>query len=246
MVKRLASVPYLEQADVTVTPENGPSMEETWTVVSDLYCNAVGLTPSFACEDLKHELLFCLLGGFGVSYEHGRSAATVVRELDPFGAGWRDDELTQEISQVLRQPQFEPRRRDGSLRSYRFPKRKAAVIVRARRWLLENASLAEQLQAMRTSKERRDILQSCPGIGPKTASWLLRNLGLGADLAIIDVHILRALAESGRVPESTRLPRDYDAAERAFLNWCDELHAPPAAFDLFVWHWQRGALRPVR
>ena len=246
MATRSASVLCLEETELKITQEIRPSIEEAWTVVSDLYCNAVGLARSFGYEELKHELLFCLLGGFGVSYEHGRSAATVVGRLDPFAAGWGDDELTQEIAQVLILPQFEPRRRNGSLRSYRFPKRKAAVIVRARRWLLDNASIAVQLQAMCTSKERRDFLQGCPGIGPKTASWLLRNLGLGSDLAIIDVHILRALAESGRVPEDTRLPRDYDAAERAFLDWCDELHAPPAAFDLFVWHWQRGSLRAVR
>ena len=53
---------------------------------------------------------------------------------------------------------------------------------------------------------------------------------------------MRALSEAGRVPENMRMPRDYELVEDAFLEWCHELDASPAAFDLFVWHWQRGAL----
>jgi hypothetical protein len=40
------------------------------------------------------------------------------------------------------------------------------------------------------------------------------------------------------------MPRDYEAVEQAFLMWCHELDAAPAAFDLFVWEWQRGTLLP--
>lgn len=47
---------------------------------------------------------------------------------------------------------------------------------------------------------------------------------------------------AGRVTR-LRLPRDYGAAERAFLDWCRDLGALPAAFDLFVWEWQRGSLQ---
>ncbi|MDO8473501.1 MAG: hypothetical protein Q7T05_06765 [Dehalococcoidia bacterium] len=38
------------------------------------------------------------------------------------------------------------------------------------------------------------------------------------------------------------MPRDYEAVEDAFLKWCLELTAPPPAFDLFLWEWQRGTL----
>jgi thermostable 8-oxoguanine DNA glycosylase len=70
---------------------------------------------------------------------------------------------------------------------------------------------------------------------------MLRNLGLAQELAILDVHLLRALTAAGRVA-GARLPRDYDLVEAAFLDWCRELDAPPAGFDLFVWEWQRGSL----
>ena len=34
----------------------------------------------------------------------------------------------------------------------------------------------------------------------------------------------------------------YEEIETAFLDWCRELSAPPAAFDLFIWELQRGDL----
>lgn len=224
-------------------PTNHMSIDDVWHIVADLYCEAVRPYGSSACLELERELLFCLLGGFGVTYEHGRSAAAILSGLDPFSEVWGDDELFEEIVQTLMQPQFEPQKSDGSLRRYRFPRQKASMIVNARRWLLDNAMIGERLQTIASSEERRELLRGCPGVGLKTASWVLRNLGLGSDLAIIDTHVLRALFDSGRVSETVRLPRDYELAEQAFLMWCNELDAPPAAFDLFVWDWQRGGLR---
>ena len=218
------------------------SIDDAWRIVGDLYCDAIHPWRFPAPPELEGELLFCLLGGFGVTYEHGRSATAIVSSLDPFSDDWRDDELFDALALALVQPQFEPRRQDGSLRRYRFPRHKAAMIVNARRWLSDNATLSERLHRMDSCRERRELLSDCPGVGLKTASWVLRNLGLGTELAIIDIHVLRALSDSGRVPETVQLPRDYELAENAFLEWCDELDAPPAAFDLFVWDWQRGVL----
>jgi thermostable 8-oxoguanine DNA glycosylase len=62
---------------------------------------------------------------------------------------------------------------------------------------------------------------------------------LAEGLAVVDIHVLRALASAGRVTEA-RLPRDYYAVERCFLEWCQELDAPPAAFDLMLWELQRA------
>ena len=218
------------------------SIEAAWRVVSDLYCEAVHLSAVPKHCQIEDELLFCLLGGFGITFEHGRSAANAIKHLRPFSNGRNDEELFGEILSALEYPQFEPCRNDGSLRRYRFPRQKACNIVRARRWVRGHDPLDEHLLKLANAKERRRFLIECPGIGLKTASWLLRNLGLGAELAIIDVHLIRALMGSKRIPEDVRLPRDYELAEEAFLVWCDELNAPSAAFDLFVWHWQRGTL----
>ena len=226
----------------TSMSNGGLSVECAWRIVDDLYLEAIKSPAVVDSIEVEVEFLFCLMGGFGITYEHGRSAAEVIWQLRPFSEEWEDNDLFEAISDALMQPQFGPMKADGSLRRYRFPLRKASTIVKARDWLHRHGPLHERLLGLSSCRERRRFLSDCPGIGLKTASWLLRNLGMGAELATIDVHVFRALAEVGRIPDNIQMPRDYEIAEDAFLEWCNELDASPAAFDLFIWHWQRGAL----
>ena len=218
------------------------SMEGAWRVVGDLYCQAACRCEVVELHEIEDELLFCLLGGFGITFEHGRSASATIRQLRPFSSDWNDEQLFEAILSALMRPQFEPRRRNGSLRRYRFPKQKASVIVKARQWVHSQDPLDELLLQLGNAKDRRSFLSECPGMGFKSSSWLLRNLGIGSELAIIDVHVFRALLKAKRIPDDLQIPKDYEMAEEAFLAWCDEIDAPSAAFDLFVWHWQRGTL----
>lgn len=192
-------------------------------------------------ELLRDEALFCLLGGHGVPYELALSATRRLLPLDIFSREWDPLTLEARLREELSAAQFEPRRRNGEYRRYRYPKRKAALLVAARGWFLQEAPVLHRLRQTDDERIRRDFLCSCPGFGQKTASWLLRNTGLGRGLAIIDVHVLRALVAERRLVDVT-LPRDYERVEEAFLAWCEELDASPAAFDLFLWEWQRGSL----
>lgn len=224
---------------------NTHSIEEAWSVVADLYCQATPDSASRYPPEVHEELLFCLLGGFGISYELGKSAAGIIQGMRPFSTDWSDRDLFREIIRTLSLAQFEPPRTNGSLRRYRFPNQKATAIVQARQWVLSNDPLHERLRMLPSPKDRRELLIGCPGVGYKTASWVLRNTGLGNDLAILDVHVMRALADAKRISREARIPQDYETVEVAFLNWCEELDAPSAAFDLFLWHWQRGSLRII-
>jgi N-glycosylase/DNA lyase len=222
-----------------------PAIDElvwAWSACSDLYTRATAprsLVPTRT--QFERELLFCLLGGFGVCFELAVSAAARLTLLEPFSSKWSDSDLIQRLANELSLPQFEPRNAAGVTRRYRFPTRKAHLIVGARRWLIAQGAVSDVLVAVESETERRRLLCQCPGVGNKTASWILRNLGLATRLAILDVHVVRALQAAGRI-SNARLPRDYEAVEAAFIEWCDELSAPPAAFDLFVWDWQRGLL----
>lgn len=193
---------------------------------------------------LRQELVFCLLGGHGVTYELARSATDVVMALCPFESFWREDNLAHAVENELRMPKFDPRRGDGSLRRYRYPRRKAALMTAAVGWVDQEGGLREQLLRRDAEVERRRWLCSCPGIGPKSASWLLRNCGVAHELAILDVHILRAMRQAGRLGEVT-LPRDYAIVESNFRRWCGELGASVSALDLFLWEWQRGDIPPM-
>lgn len=195
-------------------------------------------------ELCRREVLFCLLGGHAVSYELARSAAAVLYERGIFGdCPRKGDRLQRYIQDLLGRAWYEPRRADGKGRRYRYPKRKAELLRRADDWfaLAAPGGLLRRLQRIDGDYARREWLCGCPGIGPKTASWLLRNLGFGADVAILDVHILRALEQSGRLG-AYRLPRDYDQIEGVFLRWAEEVGAPAAAFDLLLWELGRGEL----
>ena len=224
-------------------PDETLNLEDIWHATEGSYRQAVTPAGVVRNEDVEDELLFCLLGGYGITEEHGRSAWQAVRLLEPFSEVWRDDDLLTRIMATLGLPQFRPRRADGSLRRYRFPKRKAAIIVKARGWVRSRKPLDECLLYWDDPKDRRRILLGCPGLGLKSASWLLRNLGMGDGLAVLDVHLVRALQDTKRIATDVRLPRDYYTAEKAFLEWCRELDAPSDAFDLFIWEWQRGTPR---
>lgn len=228
-----------------VRPSSLCEMEDAWRSCADLFSEFASRSLMSFGQELEDEMLFCLLGGHGIPYELAASAAEVVLKLDPFNPCWGELALLGQLNSVLEQPQFGPPRSDGRLRRYRFPARKALAIVAARRWLLLQGrpSGLRRLLIGHTPSQRRELLCGCPGIGPKTASWILRNVGLGERLAIVDIHVLRALQSTGRVSLDAKLPRDYEAAEVAFLDWCQELDAEPAAFDLFVWEWQRGSFR---
>jgi len=212
---------------------------ELWEEFGGFYVERVSGPRTATAEDFEDELLFCLLGGHGVTFELAQSAVAILKRLDVFDSRWSTMELEMLLSSELVMPQFSPPRRDGSLRRYRYPRRKASLIARAAAWVASRSPLRETVLALDEDEARRDFLCECPGIGLKTASWLLRNLGLGSSLAVVDIHLLRALMAANRISKAV-LPRDYRQVEQRFLAWCKELKAPPAAFDLMLWEWQRA------
>ena len=217
-----------------------PVWHRAWLEHAPAYEGRLGGSPGGECA-LRQELVFCLLGGHGVSFELALSATDVVMGLCPFDPVWEPVELAGALREELASAQFDPRRKDGGFRRYRYPNRKAELLVKAREWVLAGGGLEDTLQRRHCEFERRNWLCDCPGIGPKSASWLLRNTGHAENLAILDVHILRAMQEAGRLPPMS-LPRDYGLVEEQFVRWCEELEASVSALDLFLWEWQRGDL----
>lgn len=213
-----------------------------WPAFAQAYEELVSPGPPASEPELRRELLFCLLGGHGITYEMNCSAATAVEALDVFSDAHVPAVLWEELVGLLGAPLFDPPRKDGGPRRYRFPRRKATFLVQARSWVLGAGLLTDRLTACPSEQDRRAWLLSCPGLGPKSASWVLRNTGWAQDLAILDVHVLRAMADAGVIGEA-RLGSDYEAVEHKFLDWCCRLGVRPGVFDLFLWEWQRGTLR---
>ncbi|MGO9762372.1 MAG: hypothetical protein ACLP1Q_14040 [Solirubrobacteraceae bacterium] len=208
-----------------------------WEIVGERYPAPPPPGPADGERRIRRELLFCLLGGHGVPYELNLSASDLLWERGLF-RHWRPNPHT--LESELSREQFMPERRDGTPRRYRYPRRAAGLLSQAGRWLAHNSPLFEALALLAGERDRRQLLCECPGIGPKSASWLLRNCGLAHELAILDVHVLRMMRESGRMAEHDGGGSDYEALEQTFVSWCRELGAEPAGFDLLLWEFSRA------
>jgi hypothetical protein len=210
--------------------------EKAWEVAAPHYPGPVKGSVA-GDQELRAELLFCLLGGHGIPYDLNLSVADRLWSRGLFRTSKRLAKRS--IEAELRKPQFEPRCRDGRLRRYRFPVRKAELLFAAQLWLESVDSLAAEISALHCEFKRRDFLCACPGIGPKSASWLLRNCGYAHELAVLDIHVVRAMQSCGRIDKAD-LARDYEIVESEYLSWCRDYDADPARFDLIVWDFSRS------
>ncbi len=77
----------------------------------------------------------------------------------------------------------------------RFHNKKAEYLVGARRLFKKGKTLdiKSRLDPRNNFKMREWLVSNIKGLGYKEASHFLRNIGLGKNLAILDVHILKNL-----------------------------------------------------
>lgn len=192
----------------------------------------------------KDEFFFCLLGGYGITYELNHSAFRILNGLCYFDAKWYADgpnNLALLLERELNTRQFDPLTSSGEFRRYRYPRRKAQLIEQAGRWLFKQCQFTLPSLCQGEPQETRELLVGCPGIGYKTASWFLRNIGLGKELAILDVHVLRFLVDFDIIPAYMEGPSSYLKIEQMYLEACHAIGASPEQMDLILWHWSRGA-----
>jgi N-glycosylase/DNA lyase len=177
---------------------------------------------------LAHEIGFCLLGGYGITAEVNHAVHRALAADGIFEPGRSPG--ADEIEALLRRP---VRIGERSVR-YRFPKQRAARLADALTLIETDPPPSSDALAFRRH------LMRLPGVGPKTASWVTRNW-LGSDeVAILDIHIIRAGLLIGLFERPIRLPRDYEALERRFLQFCVALDAKPSLVDAVMWRAMRN------
>lgn len=188
-------------------------------------------SPDYVTSDdsLLEVVGFCLLGGFGIRYEINLAAYDRLKAAGAFDPDGDIDEVG------IRAMLVEPLRVQGREVRYRFPNQ------RARRLASMRVQLSGAWTPGTSALELRRRLMSVEGVGPKTASWIVRNL-LGSDeVAILDVHIIRACRAMTLFPERIVLPRDYDALERRFLDLARGIGVPASLLDGVMWTEVRGS-----
>ncbi|MBW7932046.1 MAG: hypothetical protein H3C62_00265 [Gemmatimonadaceae bacterium] len=127
---------------------------------------------------------------------------------------------------------------NGRLVKYRFPVVKARFLSVAMRNLSDETPPSAPIAL-------RNWLQTLPGIGPKTASWIVRNRDATARVAILDVHVVRACQILGLFPRRVRLPKDYELLESEFIWFADLLGLPPGDLDASMWYEMRALRKGV-
>lgn len=176
-------------------------------------------------NSLHEEVAACLLGGYGMPAELGLAAFERLRTLRLLDAVPSASVVENALSEPFRC-------HSGRTRRYRFPRQKAKYLV---------ACLA-RLRGMREPDddlEFRDALAELPGIGLKTASWIVRNYRASNSVAIIDVHVLRAGQRAGFFKPHLAPQTDYRELESSFLNFADAMETPAALLDSLIWDQMR-------
>lgn len=174
---------------------------------------------------LLEEIALCLLGGYGITEKMAYAAFSRCRDRGLLtGAVVTEHDILACLSEPFMFP--------GSARPvrYRFPALKAQRLAAAIRYL-DNATPP----AIHQPRQLRDWLTSLPGVGPKTASWTVRNLTRSDEIAVIDIHIRRAGVAAGVFDPGWKLPRDYRLFEEAFVAWAYLGGVGTADLDACIW-----------
>lgn len=173
-------------------------------------------------DSLEEEMLACLLGGYGIPAEVGLAAFERLRPLLYEAHAPLKDESR--VSALL----LEPLNVHGRSVHYRFANQKARCIAAALNKL-------DCIERRASDRDLRRQLLELNGIGPKTASWIVRNLRQSDEVAILDVHILRAGSMLGIFQTAHTVERHYYDLEAAFLQFSAAIGVRPSILDSVIW-----------
>jgi len=175
-------------------------------------------------EEIFAELCFCLMTPQSKASSCDRAVRILKVSRLLLRGGIRD------IRKVLR----------GSVR---FHNKKSSYLITARR-LFTSAGTIDIKRILKKDAftAREWLVKHVKGLGFKEASHFLRNIGMGDDLAILDVHILRNLKRYGvirKIPASLTKDR-YIAVEEKMRVFSERVKIPLPEIDLLFWSNQTG------
>jgi N-glycosylase/DNA lyase len=183
-------------------------------------------------QTLAEETVACLLGGHGIPAEVGIAAFERLRSRGLI-------ESSRLEAGVLSSSLREPLDISGRQITYRFWSQKAQYITTALRVLDESSP------PIASARGLRQYLMNIPGIGPKTASWIVRNWLESDEVAILDIHIVRAGQLMNLYSANDRVESHYFEMERRFLDFCSAIEAPASDVDALIWSKMRQSRRLV-
>lgn len=178
-------------------------------------------------ETLAEEVAACLLGGYGMPAELGWAAFDAIK-LAGLAKPHAAAALSFEV--VLCQPL---KLCDGRVARYRFPRTKSRFLASAMTKLSSESPPS-------TPVALRDWLETFQGIGPKTASWITRNVTGSSAVAILDIHLHRAGILAGVFSKTTNIQQDYVYLESRLIEFAEALGVELAILDVLMWSYMKA------
>lgn len=126
----------------------------------------------------------------------------------------------------------------------RFHNKKASYLVAARKTFMKGKefNIKNNLDESDILKTRHWLINNIKGLGYKEASHFLRNIGLGKDISILDVHILKNLKRLGvirEIPKSVG-KKTYTYIEEKMRKFAKKARIPLEELDLLFWSNETG------
>jgi N-glycosylase/DNA lyase len=178
-------------------------------------------------NNIIEEIIFCLLGGYGIPSEMGVLAFKRLKE----DVLYTEKIKFNKIFSALNKP-FEIE--NGKKVHYRFANQKSKYIYS---FLTKNE---HHPISTHCDLEFRNSLLNIEGIGLKTASWITRNWLRSNRVAILDVHLVRAGILTGFFKENINLKSDYYKLEKKYLNFCFALDVLASDLDAVIWNYMKN------
>lgn len=182
-------------------------------------------------RSLVEEAVFCILGGYGAPAEVGLAASH--RVCSAISAKRKPKLTRTQLEALLAEPVVVGERKIR----YRFARQRARFLADA------FDRLRDIDEDVLSDLDLRQSLGQILGIGPKTASWIVRNRRSSDQVAILDVHIVRACQALGIFPANAKPSRDYSKLEQQFLRFCKATRSRPSAMDAVMWRTMRSLSR---
>ena len=182
-------------------------------------------TMNFEEKDYFAEIAFCIL----TPQSKARNAWSAITKLKENGLLYTGN--SEEIVEYLN--------------VVRFKNNKSRYLVELRNLMTRNGKLDSKniLKEIGNVYEKRDwILKNVKGMGLKEAAHVLRNLGYGRYLAILDRHVLKNLKELGVIDEIPKslTKNKYFEIEKLMISYSEKVNIPMDALDLVFWSQQAG------
>ena len=197
--------------------------------VSHVWMNqldTVESSPYFSQRSLTEEITFCMLSGFGITAELAGAAFQSCRSHGLIEQRCTEPDMWAE---ALKSPLSV----NGKQVKYRYPNQKAKFLTDAMKHLEAGRIECSSGKALRNS------LLQIKGCGHKTAGFIARNYLDSDEVAILDIHVVRAGLLLDLFSEKDKVEKAYGEMEQRYIDFCGAIQVRPSVLDCVVWSQMR-------